>query len=79
MISKQVRKNLIEQAKKREWDDLAYDIILMEKALTKDHNSKYLNLLKSKIEIWEKEKTSRLFDDFDMKVFLNKNIEDSEF
>lgn len=79
MISKQIRKNLIEQAKKRDWDDLAYDIILMESALNKEHNSKYLNLLKSKIEIWEQEKASRLFNDFDMKVFLNKNIEDSDF
>lgn len=79
MIDSQTKRNLTRQAKKRDWDDLAYDLILMEIALRKKGNSKYLNLLKIKIQIWEKEKASRVFDEFDMKNFLSKNIEDTGY
>ena len=70
--------NLIKQAKKRDWDELAYDIILMEENIRRGLEPKYLNLLNTKLEIWEAEKASRIFQKFDMKNFLSKSFEQND-
>jgi hypothetical protein len=70
--------NLMNKAKNRNWDDLVGDIILLEKKIMNEKNSKSLILLKNKLKIWETEKSNRLFDCFDMKNFLNKNNEPFE-
>jgi hypothetical protein len=75
---KQNKQQLMKQAKKRDWDQLAYDIILMEEALRAGLNPKYLILLNIKLQIWEKEKASRIFQTFNMKSFLNKGFDDSD-
>ena len=64
-------------AKKKEWDELAHDIIIMEKALRTKQDAKTLNLLNFKLEIWEKEKSNRIFQKFNMKTFLTKSLDDS--
>ena len=74
-MKKNTNQSLINKAKKRNWDDLAHDIIQLEKSIEKEKNSKSLILLKNKLKILEEEKSSRLFDCFDMKNFLNKNNE----
>lgn len=69
-------KKLLIKAQSRSWDDLANDIILMEKRINKEKNSKSLILLEKKLKIWEKEKFDRIFHSFNMKTFLNKNNEE---
>ena len=77
-MKKTINEKLIGKAKKRSWDDLAGDIISLENCIRTGKNSKSLILLKNKLKIWEKEKSDRIFDTFDMKTFLNKNNEEFE-
>lgn len=77
-MKKTINEKLIGKAKKRSWDDLAGDIISLENCIRTEKNSKSLILLKNKLKIWEKEKSDRIFDTFDMKTFLNKNNEEFE-
>lgn len=69
-------KKLVDKAKKRSWDDLANDIIKLEKSITKQKNRKALILLENKLKILEEEKSDRLFNSFDMRFFLSKNNEE---
>lgn len=77
MTKKQIKERFIKMAKKKEWDELAHDIIIMEKALRTKQDAKTLNLLNFKLEIWEKEKSNRIFQKFNMKTFLTKSLDDS--
>jgi bisphosphoglycerate-independent phosphoglycerate mutase (AlkP superfamily) len=77
MTKKQIKERFIKMAKKKEWDELAYDIITMERALRTKQDAKTLNLLNFKLQIWEKEKASRIFQEFNMKTFLIKSLDDS--
>jgi hypothetical protein len=77
-MKKITNEKLIGKAKKRSWDDLAGDIIVLENSIRKEKNAKSLILLKNKLKRWEKEKSDRLFSNFDMKTFLNKNNEEFE-
>lgn len=69
---------IIEKAKKADWDDLANSIISLEISIRKEKNPKVLILLKNKLKLLEEEKSVRVFDSFDMENFLNKNEEDVE-
>ncbi len=77
-MKKNTNQSLINKAKKRNWDDLANDIIRLEKSIEKEENYKSLILLKNKLKILEDEKSNRLFNSFNMKNFLNKNNEEFE-
>jgi hypothetical protein len=77
-MKKTVNQKLIGKAKKRSWDDLANDIISLENCIRKEKKAKSLILLKNKLKIWEREKSDRIFNTFDMKTFLNKNNEEFE-
>jgi hypothetical protein len=77
-MKKTTNEKLVGKVKKRSWDDLAGDIISLENCIRKEKNSKSLILLKNKLKIWEKEKSDRIFNTFDMKTFLNKNNEEFE-
>lgn len=77
-MTKKNNTSLINQAKKRNWDDLVGDIILLEKNIRNEKNSKSLISLNNKLKIWETEKSDRLFNSFNMKAFLNKNNEPFE-
>lgn len=77
-MKKNTNQTLIEKAKKRSWDDLANDIIRLERSIEKEKNYKSLILLKNKLKILEQEKSNRLFDSFDMQTFLNKNNQEFE-
>lgn len=69
---------IIEKAKKADWDDLANGIISLEISIRKEKNPKVLILLKNKLKLLEEEKSVRVFDSFNMENFLNKNEEDIE-
>ena len=77
-MKKNTNQSLINKAKKRNWDDLANDIIRLEESIEKEQNYKSLILLKNKLKILEDEKSNRLFNSFNMKNFLNKNNEEFE-
>lgn len=77
-MKKNTNQTLIQKAKKRSWDDLANDIIRLERSIEKEKNYKSLILLKNKLKILEQEKSDRLFDSFDMQTFLNKNNQEFE-
>jgi hypothetical protein len=68
--------DIIEKAKKADWDDLANNIISLEISIRKEKNPKLLILLKNKLKLLEEEKSIRVFDSFNMVNFLNKNEED---
>jgi hypothetical protein len=68
-----IRQN-IQSAKKLDWDSLALAIIDLEQAIGKEKNSKQLELLNLKLEIYEAEKSSRVFESFDMEYFLSKDM-----
>jgi hypothetical protein len=68
--------DIIEKAKKADWDDLANNIISLEMSIRKEKNPKLLILLKNKLKLLEEEKSVRVFDSFNMGNFLNKNEED---
>jgi hypothetical protein len=68
--------DIIEKAKKADWDDLANNIISLEISIRKEKNPKLLILLKNKLKLLEEEKSVRVFDSFNMGNFLNKNEED---
>jgi hypothetical protein len=70
--------DIIEKAKKADWDDLANNIISLEISIRKEKNPKLLILLKNKLKLLEEEKSIRVFDSFNMVNFLNKNEEDIE-
>lgn len=76
------KKELIEflkqDAKSKNWDELALAIIAMELLLLEEKSDKMLKLLEIKLEIFESEKLSRVFDTFNMERFLNKDIEEYE-
>lgn len=65
-----------EQAKKIEWCELAYSIMVLECAVANEKKDKVLKILQLKLEIFEKEKSSRVFDNFDINYFLNKEYEE---
>lgn len=71
---KSIRKELEKQAKAKDWDDLAHEIILLETGIKLETDLKYLILLNIKLEVWENEKASRVSDSFDMNYFLNKDF-----
>jgi len=64
----------IQSAKKIDWDSLALAIIDLEQAIEKEKNSKQLELLNLKLKIYEAEKSSRVFESFDMEYFLSKDM-----
>jgi hypothetical protein len=64
------------QAKASEWDDLAFSIMVLESSIYQEKDVKSLKLLRLKLEIFEEEKSSRVFDTFNMEYFLNKELED---
>ena len=68
-------KQHIQSAKKCDWDSLALAIINLEQAEQKEKNPKQLELLRIKLKIYEAEKSSRVFESFDMEYFLNKDME----
>lgn len=72
---KAVRKELVKQAREKDWDDLAHEIMLLEIGVRLEEDFKYLILLNIKLEIWEEEKNSRVFDSFNMNFFLNKEFD----
>jgi hypothetical protein len=78
-MAKTNKKELIEQhiqsAKECDWDDLALTIIALEGAERKEKDPKVLELLKIKLKIYEAEKSSRVFQSFNMEYFLNKDME----
>lgn len=78
MTKKQLREKLTKMAEKLEWDDLSYDIIVMEKALRIKQNANSLNLLLIKLDIWEKEKSNRIFSKFNIKTILYRGLDDSD-
>lgn len=70
----ELTKQYIQSAKKLDWDSLALAIIDLEQAVGKEKNSKQLELLNLKLEIYEAEKSSRVFESFDMEYFLSKDM-----
>ena len=71
---KELTKQHIQSAKKCDWDDLALTIIALEGAERKEKDPKVLELLKLKLKIYEAEKSSRVFESFDMEYFLTKDM-----
>ena len=67
-------KQYVQSAQKLDWDDLALAIIDLEQAVENEKNSKQLELLNLKLEIYEAEKKSRVFESFDMEYFLSKDM-----
>lgn len=68
-------KQHIQSAQKLDWDSLALAIIDLEKAIKQEGTHKQLKLLNLKLEIYEAEKSSRVFNSFDMEYFLNKDMD----
>ena len=66
---------LIEEAKKRDWDELASDIINLEQCVRMETNAKLLKLLNQKLEIWEQEKSLRVFNTFKIESFMPQDPE----
>lgn len=64
----------VKNAKKLDWDSLAFSIIELEQFLLKEKNTKQLKLLNLKLKIYEAEKASRIFNSFNMEYFLNKDM-----
>jgi len=77
MTKKEIKEKFEKLAQKTDWDELSYDIIIIEKAIRKKQDAKTLNLLMMKLEIWEKEKASRIFSKFNIKTILNRGLDDS--
>jgi len=73
---KTIRKELIKQVSKLDWDTLAYEIILLSTAVIIEEDGNFLKLLEIKLEIWEEEKKDRVSDTFSMENFLNKGYSD---
>lgn len=73
---KEAKAKIIKMAKKEDWDRLASEIILIEYAIREKRNAKSLKILQLKLEIYEKEKASRIVSTFNMKNFLNKSFEE---
>lgn len=71
----ELTKQHIQSAKKCDWDDLALTIINLEQAEKKEKDPKQLELLRLKLKVFEAEKSSRVFDSFDMEYFLNRDME----
>jgi hypothetical protein len=69
-------KEYTKEAKNSEWCDLAFSIIVLENCIREEKNPKCLKILKLKLEVFEGEKTSRVFDTFDMQHFLSKDFQD---
>ena len=69
----EIIKILKEDAEKKTWDELALAIICMELLLIEEKEAKMLKLIEIKLEIFEAEKLSRVFDGFSMKHFLSKD------
>lgn len=82
MISKKETAILLKKYKKQaensEWCDLADSIITLEKRISKEKKAKPLKILNLKLEIFEKEKASRVFNSFDMQYFISKEYEGFE-
>ena len=68
---------LKEQVKNLEWCELASNIIDMEFLLTKKRSlkAKELKLLSMKLDIFEKEKVSRIPSSFNPEHFIDRNYE----
>lgn len=64
----------IQSAKKCDWDTLAGIIINLEQEIASEKDSKHLELLNLKLNIYETEKAYRVFDSFDMEYFLSKDM-----
>ncbi len=71
---KSIRKELEKQAKAKDWDDLAHEIMLLETGIKLETDLKYIILLNIKLEIWEREKAYRVSNSFDMGYFLSKDF-----
>tara|TARA_R100000951_G_scaffold112718_1_gene113478 strand:- start:9889 stop:10152 length:264 start_codon:yes stop_codon:yes gene_type:complete len=69
---KAIKEELTKLAKQLDWDDLAWEIIVLEAAVVAEEDDNYLKLLEIKLEIWEEEKKDRVSDRFSMEKFLNK-------
>jgi hypothetical protein len=70
----ELTKKYIQSAKKSDWDSLALCIIEIEQAIPEEKDPKVLELLELKLKIFEAEKSSRVFDSFDMEYFLSKDM-----
>ena len=57
---KQVSKDFAKQAKKLDWDELAFEIIAIEYSLHSETRPKFLKLLELKLNIFEEDKMSRV-------------------
>lgn len=66
---------LIKESKKRDWDELASDIINLEQCVKMEANAKQLKLLNQKLKIWEEEKKLRVFNTFDMEYFMSRDYD----
>ena len=69
-------KKYTKEAKDSEWCDLAFSIMVLESSMRSEKNSKCLKILKLKLKIFEAEKSSRVFEAFDMQRFINKQFQD---
>ena len=69
-------KEYTKEAKDSEWCDLAFSIMVLENSMRSEKNSKCLKILKLKLKIFEAEKSSRVFEAFDMQRFINKQFQD---
>ena len=66
------------QAAELEWCDLAGMIILLENTVISkpvEITDKELELLTLKLEVFEAEKASRVFDSFDFEYFMNRDFD----
>jgi hypothetical protein len=50
--------------------------MVLESSMRSEKNSKCLKILKLKLKIFEAEKSSRVFEAFDMQRFINKQFQD---
>lgn len=73
-----LRKEYERQAQDSEWCDLAETIITLEQCVAQEKNAKHLKILNLKLEIFENEKSQRVFNTFDLTYFLNKDDFDYE-
>lgn len=69
-------KKYTKQAKKTDWCDLAGVIMTLEECVRIEKKAKHLKILNLKLEIFEKEKSLRVFDSFDMEYFMSRDYED---
>ena len=68
-----LRKEYERQAQDSEWCELAETIITLEQCVAQEKNAKHLKVLNLKLEIFEAEKSHRVFNSFDMVYFLAKD------